>query len=59
MVIQAQSSGFTGQNYAQITINDIPVQVEKNTNGHDRGLHIVVINPGDGHICLAKAFDTY
>ena len=30
-----------------------------NENGHDRGLHIVVINPYAGHVEIAKVFDTY
>lgn len=33
--------------------------VESNENSHDRGLHIVVINPLNGNILLAVAFDTH
>lgn len=35
------------------------MEVEKNENGHHRGLHIVVINPESGMVESAKAFDTY
>ena len=35
------------------------VKVEKNTSNHDRGLHIVLINPKNGEILKAKVFDTY
>ena len=33
--------------------------VESNENNHDRGLHIVVINPVNGKLELAVAFDTH
>ena len=35
------------------------VKVETNENGHDRGLHIVVINPYNGNVEKAKVFDTH
>lgn len=33
--------------------------MEKNVHGHFRGLHIVLINPKNGKVELAKIFDTY
>ena len=35
------------------------VELNKNENGHLRGLHIVIINPEDGKILSAQCFDTY
>lgn len=48
-VIQASSASFSG-NSARITINDLPVQMEKNEDDNARGLHIVVINPDTGNV---------
>ena len=59
MVIQARSSGFEGSNLAKITINNIPIRVERNENDHYRGLHIVVINPKNGKVEAGRVFDTY
>ena len=33
--------------------------MEKNSSGHLRGLHVVVIDPFDGKVKFAKVFDTY
>lgn len=33
--------------------------MENNENGHQRGLHIVVFNPFQGIVNVAKVFDTY
>ena len=55
----AQSSGYNSSNIALITINNIPVIVQKNEHNHYRGLHIVVINPSNGKVEMAKVFDTY
>ena len=44
---------------AEITINGDKVDCGLNENGHDRGLHLVVINPYKGNIEIAKVFDTY
>lgn len=49
-VIQASSAGFDGGDYASITINDQPVKVEPNINGHYRGLHIAIVNPFNGKV---------
>ena len=59
VVIQAQSSGFEGENFAKITINNVKVQVEINENCNNRGLHVVTINPKNGKIETAQVFDTY
>ena len=58
-MVQASSSGYHGGDFAQITINDIPIVVEANEHNHYRGLHIVIINPSNGKIEAAKVFDTY
>ena len=59
LVIQVSSSGFDGDCFAKITINDIPVDIGKNENNYYRGLHIAVIDPGTGKPKVAKSFDTY
>ena len=59
ILIQASSAGYKGGDFAKISINDIPVVVQKNCNNHYRGLHIVIINPQSGKIELAQVFDTY
>lgn len=35
------------------------IKVEKNKNDHERGLHVVLINPTNGKVDFAKVFDTY
>ena len=57
--VKVESAGFNGGNLAQITVNDITTCLQKNENGHKRGLHIVVINPMTGHVEQARVFDTY
>ena len=37
-------------NIAQITINNQPVEVEKNENSHFRGLHVVIVDPKNGEV---------
>lgn len=59
LVIQATSGGFDAGNFAKITINDVDVEMPNNEHDHQRGLHIVVINPDDGEIMQKKVFDTY
>ena len=59
LVIQAKSGGFDGENMAEITVNGVKIDVEVNECDHYRGLHIVVINPHNGKIEQARAFDTY
>ena len=58
-VVQAISAGFSSGNFAKIVINDSQVFVEKNESGNYRGLHIVVVNPKDANVEVAKVFDTY
>ena len=59
VVIQASSAGFNGGNFARMTINEVPVDLEPNVNGHYRGLHVVIINPNSGEIVKRQVFDTY
>ncbi len=44
-IVQAISAGWEGGNFAKILINDKPILCLDNKNGHNRGLHIVVLNP--------------
>lgn len=53
------SGGFKGGDFAKIFIHDVQVHVAVNEHGHTRGLHIVIINPGNGKVMFAKVFDTY
>lgn len=59
LVIKAQSAGYKGGDFALISINGNPVKVQENENGSFRGLHIAVINPSNGKVQSAQAFDTY
>ena len=59
IVIQASSAGNLGGDYAKITINGTAIDVERNEHNHYRGLHVVVINPLDYKVEVAKVFDTY
>lgn len=59
MFIKASSAGFNSGDFAKISINDIEVQVEANTDNHYRGLHMVIVNPNNGFVNSAKVFDTY
>lgn len=59
MVIKVSSAGYDAGNYAKITLNDVPLQVEMNDSKHYRGLHIVLINTLNCKVELAKVFDTY
>ena len=44
LVVSASSGGYDGGKFAEITVNDAAVALEANENGHDRGLHMVLIN---------------
>lgn len=57
--IKVLSAGFNTGNNAKIEIENVPVILEKNSNGHYWGLHMIIINQNDGIIVKAKVFDTY
>ena len=59
MVVRATSAGFEAGNMAEILINNVPVVCEANENGHDRGLHLVVINSLTGAVVTARVFDSH
>ena len=61
MVVQVQSAGYKGGNFAKITINDLPVEIlgDNNQNPSQWGLHVVLINNTNGIVEAAKSFDTY
>ena len=44
-IISVKSAGYEGGNSAQILVDNKPVELVKNHNNHQRGLHIVIINP--------------
>ena len=58
-IIQVKSAGFTAGNHAEIKFDNIQIPIKPNKTGHHRGLNIVVINPKDGIVVDALAFDTY
>ena len=58
-VVQAISAGFQAGNTASIAINGHIIDCGLNKSRHQRGLHIVIINPKNGNVKLAKVFDTY
>ena len=58
-VVQVSSAGYNGGDFAKITVNNVPIFMEKNESQHYRGLHIVLIDSNTGSIKLAKVFDTY
>ena len=55
----ALSAGFYGGNKVKITVNDKEIFCDVNGSVDYRGLHVVVINPSDGHIISSLVFDTY
>ena len=60
LFVQSTSSGYHHGNFAKITLNHVEVVFEKNENGHDRGLHLAVVNLGNGgKVVFSKIFDTY
>lgn len=59
LIVQVQSSGFDGANFAKITLNGLQVNVQKNESLHYRGLHLVIFNPENGLVHTATVFDTY
>ena len=59
LVVQVSSAGFAGGNLAEILVNDLAVKCKMNENGHQRGLHVVVIDAETGEVETAQVFDTY
>ena len=59
LMVTAESAGFKGGNYAKISLNDMPVFMPNNESGHDRGLHMVIVDAATGVIQDAQIFDTY
>ena len=58
-MLEVLSEGYDAGNYAEILMDYQPVGMEKNSNNHYRGLHIVILNQKTGLVKLAKIFDTY
>lgn len=44
-MVQASSAGYKGGNTATISIDNEAIDLDDNENNHDRGLHIVTIDP--------------
>lgn len=40
-------------------INDVAVEIKQNTNDTENGLHLALVNPTNGKVELAQAFDTF
>ena len=59
LVIQVTSAGYEAELPAMITINNSPVSLKKNSSGHFRGLHIVIVDSVTGKLKYGKVFDTY
>ena len=59
ILISVSSAGYMGGNFAKVTINGVPIWFDRNEHDHFRGLHLVVINPANGQVVLAKVFDTF
>ena len=59
LVIQVISRGFNAGNSCDIMINNISLKIPENINGHDRGLHFVMINISNLLVEFSKVFDTY
>ena len=58
-IVSARSAGYHDGNYATITINDTPANISVNEKKHQRGIHLVVINPENGKAVHSRCFDTY
>ena len=59
IVVQASSGGFNGGNFAEIMLNGKKVKLSPNSSGHERGLHLVIIDQKLGQVIQAQVFDTY
>lgn len=58
-MVTVSSNGYNRGNSAEISIDGTPIKMDKNENGHDRGLHVVSINELTGIVEHAKVFDTH
>ena len=58
-VIAASSAGYHNGNSAVVAKDNVPIPCAPNEHHHDRGLHIVLVNPSDGKVEMAQVFDTY
>ena len=58
-IVQVASAGFDAGCFARITLDDFPVDIQKNENNHYRGFHIVIMNAETGQIVHKRVFDTY
>ena len=45
ILIKAESPGFKSGNKAKISINDVPIVFEVNSNGSYRGMHVAILDP--------------
>lgn len=59
LVITATSSGYEAGSTSVITLNNAMVACQKNTSGHHRGLHVVVVDPLKKAVACGQVFDTY
>lgn len=59
LIVKASSAGYGAGDFAEITLNDIPVKLERNSNQTYRGLHIVLLSQTTGEVVEARVFDTY
>ena len=58
-VVQASSAGYEGGNFAKIAIDGSALAFPNNASGHDRGLHVALINQATGTVLHTQIFDTY
>ena len=59
IVVEASSAGWNAGNSAEIKVNGEKVNLMSNSNGHYRGLQLVVIDQKTGKVIAARVFDTY
>ena len=60
IVIKALSGSLKGGKPAEITINNVPVVIQRENAGPARnGLHIVLINEMSGKVLFSRVFDAY
>ena len=59
IMVQAKSAGHDHGNKAFILVHGYQLKIDKNENGHKRGLHIAILNHANGKVITSKAFDTF